>query len=42
VTLNISTGVQKVHTHEEFINVDDLYEGSMLVSRAVRDFKDFR
>jgi tripeptide aminopeptidase len=40
-TLNISTGMQKVHSHEEFIRIDDLYNGSLVVLQAIKDFGRF-
>lgn len=42
ITLNLSTGMQKVHSHDEFICIDDLINGSLVVATAVRDFADFR
>ncbi len=42
VTLNLSTGMQKVHSHDEFIHIDDLVKGSLVVAAAVRDFVEFR
>ncbi|MBI5634993.1 MAG: M20/M25/M40 family metallo-hydrolase [Nitrospirae bacterium] len=42
VTLNLSTGMQKVHSHDEFIHIDDLVNGSIIVAAAVRDFADFK
>lgn len=42
VTLNLSTGMQKVHSHDEFIHIDDLLNGSIVVAAAVRDFVEFR
>jgi tripeptide aminopeptidase len=38
VALNLSTGMQKVHSHDEFIHIDDLVNGSLVVASAVRDF----
>lgn len=40
VTLNLSTGMQKVHSHDEFICIDDLVKGSLIVAAAVRDFAE--
>ncbi len=42
VTLNLSTGMQKVHSHDEFIHIDDLVNGSLVVALALRDFAAFR
>lgn len=42
VTLNLSTGMQKVHSHEEFIHIEDLVNGAIIVAAAVRDFAEFR
>lgn len=42
VTLNLSTGMQKVHSHDEFIPINDLVNGSLVVARAIRDFAEFR
>jgi len=42
VTLNLSTGMQKVHSHDEFIHISDLVNGSLVVALAVRDFAEFR
>lgn len=41
VTLNLSTGMQKVHSHDEFIHIDDLANGSLVVALAMRDFAGF-
>jgi len=41
ITLNLSTGMQKVHSHDEFIHVDDLAIGSLVVALAMRDFAGF-
>lgn len=37
-TINISTGMQKVHSHEEYILLKDLYKGSLLVLKAITEF----
>ena len=42
VTLNLSTGMQKVHSHDEFIRIDDLVNGSLVVALAIRDFAEFK
>ena len=42
LTLNLSTGMQKVHSHEEFISIDDLCKGSIVVLQAIREFGSFR
>ena len=42
VALNLSTGMQKVHSHDEFIHIDDLVKGSLVIALAVRDFGKFR
>lgn len=41
VTINLSTGMQKVHSQEEYILLRDLYQGSRLLIQAIRDFSDF-
>jgi len=41
VTLNLSTGMQKVHSHDEFIHIEDLVNGSLVVASAVRYFAEF-
>jgi len=38
MTLNLSTGMQNVHSHEEFIRIEDLYNGSSIVLQAIADF----
>ncbi len=40
--INISTGMQKVHSTEEFITIRDLYDGCMVVITAIADFDKFR
>lgn len=40
-TINISTGMQKVHSHEEYILLKDLYKGGLLVLRAITEFVNF-
>jgi len=42
VTLNLSTGMQNVHSHDEFIHIDDLVNGSLVLAHAIRDFAAFR
>jgi len=37
--VNISNGMQKVHSPEEFIMLDDLYMGCEIALRAVSDFR---
>jgi tripeptide aminopeptidase len=39
--INISTGMQKVHSTEEFIRIKDLYDGCMVVINAIADFDSF-
>ncbi len=41
-TLNLSTGMQKVHSSEEFIMKEDLCRGAAVVLQAVKDFAGFR
>ncbi len=41
-TLNLSTGMQKVHSGEEFIMVEDLCKGAEALLQAVKDFAGFR
>lgn len=36
--INISTGMQKVHSTEEFISIKDLYDGCMFVINAIAGF----
>ena len=38
MTLNLSTGMQKVHSHEEYIHITDLCKGSLVILQAMRDF----
>lgn len=38
--LNISNGMQKVHSTEEFIIIDDLYKGCLIVLTAIVSFKE--
>lgn len=40
-TINISTGMQKVHSHEEYILLNDLYKGSLLLLKAITEFTKF-
>ena len=40
-TINMSTGMQKVHSHEEYILLKDLYKGSLLVLKAITEFEEF-
>ena len=40
-TINISTGMQKVHSSEEFILLKDLYRGSQVVLTAIKEFVNF-
>ena len=40
-TVNISTGMQKVHSNEEFILLKDLYKGSLLVLKTITEFMRF-
>ena len=40
-TINISTGMQKVHSNEEYILLKDLYKGSLLVLNAITEFVKF-
>ncbi len=42
MAINISTGMQKVHSPEEFIMIDDLYKGCAVVLKAVADFGRFQ
>ena len=37
--VNISTGMQNVHSTDEFIHINDLYNGSLVVLNAIMDFK---
>jgi tripeptide aminopeptidase len=41
VALNLSNGMQKVHSHEEYIHLDDLYKGSLVVLQAIRKMTGF-
>ena len=41
IALNISTGMQKVHTHEENIAVEDLVKGALTVYALVKEFPAF-
>jgi len=40
-TINISTGMQKIHSNEEYILLKDLYKGSLLVLNAITEFVKF-
>ena len=40
-TINLSTGMQKVHTNEEYILLKDLYKGGLLVLKAITEFVRF-
>jgi tripeptide aminopeptidase len=40
-TFNLSTGMQKVHSNEEFILLKDLHKGSILVLKAITEFVNF-
>jgi len=40
-TINISTGMQKVHSTEEFIYLEDLYKGCAVVLKTVCEFGKF-
>jgi len=40
-TINLSSGMQKVHSHEEYILLKDLYKGSLLVLNAITGFVNF-
>ena len=42
LALNLSTGMQKVHSHEEFIAVEDLVRGALVVYTMVKDFRGYR
>jgi tripeptide aminopeptidase len=39
MAINISNGMQKVHSPEEFILIDDLYKGCTAVFKTVTDFE---
>lgn len=36
--INLSSGMQKVHSTEEFIEIKDLYQGSLVVLKAIIEF----
>lgn len=40
-TINLSTGMQKVHSNEEYILLKDLYKGSLLALTAITEFVKF-
>jgi tripeptide aminopeptidase len=40
-TINLSTGMQKVHSNEEYILLKDLYKGSLLLLTAITEFVKF-
>ncbi|RPI37566.1 MAG: M20/M25/M40 family metallo-hydrolase [Nitrospiraceae bacterium] len=40
-TINMSTGMQEVHSHKEYILLKDLYKGSLLVLKAITKFVEF-
>lgn len=37
--VNISTGMQNVHSTDEYIHIDDLYNGCLVVLTAIMDFE---
>ncbi len=39
--VNISTGMQKVHSTEEYISIKDLVNGCLIVLKAGMDFREF-
>lgn len=39
--INISTGMQKAHSNDEYILLKDLYKGSLLVLKAITEFTGF-
>jgi tripeptide aminopeptidase len=39
MAINISNGMQKVHSPEEFILIDDLYKGCAVVLKTMTDFE---
>jgi len=41
MAVNISTGMQKVHSPEEHISLDDLYRGCLVVLKTIIDFETF-
>ena len=41
IALNLSTGMQKVHSHEEFIATEDLMKGALIVYTMVKEFPAF-
>ncbi|MBF0558205.1 MAG: M20/M25/M40 family metallo-hydrolase, partial [Nitrospirae bacterium] len=40
--INMSNGMQKVHSTEEFIRIKDLHDGCMVVLNAVANFESFK
>jgi len=40
--LNMSTGMQKVHSPEEFIMVEDLRKGALVLLQSISEFTQFR
>ena len=40
-TINMSTGMQRVHSNEEYILTKDLYRGSLVVLNAITEFVNF-
>jgi tripeptide aminopeptidase len=42
VAINISNGMQKVHSQEEFILLEDLYLGAEIVLKAIMDFEKLK
>ena len=41
MAVNMSTGMQKVHSPEEFIMLDDLYKGCEVVIKSIENFEGF-
>ncbi|HTR45649.1 MAG TPA: M20/M25/M40 family metallo-hydrolase [Thermodesulfovibrionales bacterium] len=41
MAINISTGMEKVHSAEEYISLEDLYKGTLVVLKTIVDFETF-
>ena len=41
IAINISTGMEKVHSTDEYISLKDLYDGSLIVLNTVAEFGQF-
>jgi tripeptide aminopeptidase len=42
MAINIATGMEKVHSAEEYISLEDLYRGTLVVLKTIIDMETFR